>query len=188
MVLNASFNNISVTPWRAVCIGGGNWNTRRKPPISKEFVLQLKLYYIKDEFCRWCTHEYTVLLLICNKLSFLMPNKHPSLHLQQLILKHLPLIDWCLTPTLAVFLYRGIYYLIISLIWKVNSTNGQTIPPISTKPIMTSHLLNTEDHNIWNTGPLLGQGQTYGGFKPVNGIKILTLENFSNGYLDINKP
>ena len=161
MVLNASFNNISVIPWRAVC--GGNWNTRRKPPISKEFVLQLKLYYIKDEFCRWCTHEYTVLLLICNKLSFLMPNKHTSLHLQQLILKHLPLIDWCLTPTLAVFLYRGIYYLIISLIWKVNSTNGQTIPPISTKPIMTSHLksLNTEDHNIrsWKYKSPLGTGK-----------------------------
>ena len=31
MVLNATFNNISVISWRSVFIGGGNRSTRRKP-------------------------------------------------------------------------------------------------------------------------------------------------------------
>jgi len=36
MVLNATFNNISVISWRSVLcfIGGGSRSTRRKPPTS----------------------------------------------------------------------------------------------------------------------------------------------------------
>ena len=34
MVFNATFNNISVLSWRLIFIGGGNWRTRRKPPVA----------------------------------------------------------------------------------------------------------------------------------------------------------
>ena len=61
--------------------------------------------------------------------------------------------------------------------WSNNSTNiNKTNNDISPKII--EHRRPT--YEVGNTGPLLGQGQTYGGFKLVNGIKILPLENFSN--------
>ena len=36
MVLNATFNNISVILWWSVLIGGGNRSTQRKPPTCRK--------------------------------------------------------------------------------------------------------------------------------------------------------
>ena len=36
LVINATFNNMSVISWRAVFIGRGNWSTRRNKPTCRK--------------------------------------------------------------------------------------------------------------------------------------------------------
>ena len=44
MVFNATLDTISAISWRSVCIGGGNWSTRRKPPTCRKCTD--KLYHL----------------------------------------------------------------------------------------------------------------------------------------------
>ena len=66
-----------------------------------------------------------------------------------------------------------------------------TIPPISTKRTITSHLNSLhiqKTHDIWHWNPChgLGQTQNFGGVKPV--YRIPPLHNgFSNGSVLVNK-
>ena len=100
------------------------------------------------------------------------------------------MIDWCLMPTLAVSqLYRGI------IVMKRKFKQWwSTIPQISTKRIITSHLksLNIKKTMIYGIGKPdlgLGQAQKWCWIKPVNGIptwidiyKIWSFSLLWNGY------
>jgi hypothetical protein len=79
------------------------------------------------------------------------------------------------------------YELFKAKLWKESlSSDGQTIPPISTKWTITSHLIeNTTTYDVGNPNLVLGQAQKCDRITPVNEIPNFTYKMLLKSVISI---